>query len=338
MFDDLPESTDSVHFARYLSGEASDAERQQLEAWVEADPERGQMLAQLTSVWETSEKQSPAPDVGRMWQEVALRAGIPSAPVSSSPAWYRGQGLLRFAAVLAATVGLSFMLSESQNREAISQQTVESVTVALGERSRIDLSDGTQVTLDAGSTLTYPARFGASLRQVTLEGEGYFEVASDPLRPFVVRARNARIQVLGTRFDVRAWDRGERVEVAVVEGKVSLDEARASDDTGVIIAAGQVGVLRDMGRPEAPRSVDTSRYLDWMRDEMAFDDTRLGEIVYRLERWHGVRFEFEEPAMAEERVALHVSSRSLDEVLEVIAALTGLSCDHEDGVVRLSTH
>ena len=81
MSDDLPESTDSVHFARYLSGEASDAERQQLEAWVEADPERGQMLAQLTSVWETSEKQSPAPDVGRMWQEVALRAGIPSAPV-----------------------------------------------------------------------------------------------------------------------------------------------------------------------------------------------------------------------------------------------------------------
>ena len=87
----------------------------------------------------------------------------------------------------------------------------------------------------------------------------------------------------------------------------------------------------------SPRPVEVEAYLDWMRDELAFDDAPLGEIMHRMERWYDVRFVLEDSSVTRERVTVHIERRSLEDALEVISALTGLACEHDGDVVRLSS-
>lgn len=337
----MPDATNSVLLARYLSGECPDAEREQVEVWMGARPERRRLMDRLAATWQTGEDPLPATDVDRMWQDFARRAGLDPAPAASSRR-RRGGYLLRYAAVLVAAVGLSYLVfagSDPGDQLVVTPIAAAptTVTVDTGQRARVVLSDGTVVTLDAGSRLTYPERFPANAREVSLEGEGYFEVRADPDRPFVVRARDARVQVLGTRFNIRAWERSRRVQVAVVEGRVSLGALESDAGEEVVVAAGQGSVVPDGAAPATPRAVEVEGYLDWMRDELAYDDTPLGEVMDRLERWHGVRFVLEDSSVARERVTAHLASRELGDALELISALTGLVCEREGAVVRLAS-
>jgi transmembrane sensor len=335
MRDDMSDPESSALLARYLSDECSEEERSQVEAWIDANPAQAAMMEQMTKAWQTREPTTPASDVEAMWQEIGRRRESgPDRVRTSKP----GLRLLRYAAVLAVGLGLSYVLSQDSPAAPVlsSQEQMQTVSVAVGERSQVDLSDGTVVTLDAGSRLIYPLHFDSLTRRVRLEGEGYFRVSPDADRPFVVSVHQSRVEVLGTSFNVRAWD--GRIHVAVVEGKVSLGVIEGEANSGVIIAAGQASSQSAGGLPLAPYAVDPARYLDWMRDEFAFQDAPLGEILYRLQRWHGVRFVLEDSSLATEHVTLNMRSRSLEEALDVVAALADLSWAREVNVVRLFTN
>jgi len=343
----MSDATDSALLARYLSGECSAGERQQVEAWILGEPGRRRMMERMAAVWDTQEESRPPSDAGALWAEMARRAGITSAPESPRrvdkgkllflrpPA----RRLLRYAAVLVAAIGLPYLASRSYQAQLGAPETpVLMTTVAeTGQRAGVTLSDGTVVTLDAGSSLTYPERFPGGARQVTLNGEAYFEVAVDLQRPFIVSAHHARVEVLGTRFNVRAWERTGRVQVAVVEGKVSLRSREADVRESVVVVAGQASQVPAGGSPAESRPVAVDAYLDWMRDALAFEEAPLGEVMHRLERWYGVRFALEDSSVARERVTVHLERRSLEDALEVIAALTGQACEREGDVVRLES-
>lgn len=342
----MSESIDSALLARFLSNECSDPERDQVEAWIREQPGRRRMMQRMAAVWETQDDQLETSDVGRLWQEVAHRAGISIAPEAPDPVdreihllpRRRTYRLLRYAAVLVGAIGLPYLATRAFHTWPEHQQApaLKTIAVETGRRARVTLDDGTAITLDAGSTLTYPEAPDGGIRVVTFEGEGYFEVAGDPQRPFVIHTHQATVRVLGTRFAVRAWERDRRVQVAVVEGEVSLRARGGDPGESVVIAAGQGSVLLDGGAPTQPQAVDVEAYLDWMRDELAYDDAPLGEVMHRLERWYGVRFALADTSVAGERVTVHIEKRSLEDALEMISALTGLACEHEGDVVRLA--
>lgn len=334
MRDDMSDLEDSALLARYLSDECTEVERKQVEARIDEDPSHAAMMEQMANAWRTQERPIPVSDVDDMWQAFDRRRTSGSDRERTHKPVLR---LLRYAAVLAVGLGLSYVLSQDSPAAPVSShEQMQTVAVAVGERSQVNLSDGTVVTLDAGSRLIYPLHFDALTRTVRLEGEGYFQVSPDLDRPFIVSVRQSQIQVLGTSFNVRAWE--NRIQVAVVEGEVSLGLLEGEAKNGVVIAAGQASSQPDGGLPEAPHVVDPARYLDWMRDEFAFQDAPLGEILHRLQRWHGVRFVVEDSSLRTEHVTLNMRSRSLDEVLDVVAALADLSWEREANVVRLSSN
>ena len=216
------------------------------------------------------------------------------------------------------------------------RQTPEWVTLAVesGTHNALTLSDGTRIRLDSGSTLQYPETFSGDNRTVSLNGEGYFEVAYHAEKPFVIYANQAVVKVLGTQFNVRAWRSEQRIIVAVAEGKVSLGpEGRGQE--AVEIVMGQTSTLPENGPPSEPRSVDIEKHLGWMHHEAFFDSAPLHEILYQLERWYNVRFVLEDTSIAAEQLTLHIQAQSLDDVLELIAALTDLDYQRIDGSVRL---
>ena len=120
----------------------------------------------------------------------------------------------------------------------------------------------------------------------------------------------------------------------MAEGKVALGaEGRGPD--AVEIAAGQKSTLTKDGSPSEAHPVDIEKHLGWMQQEAFFDSVPLHEILYQLERWYNIRFILEDTSIAAEQLTLHIQAESLDDVLELISALTGLDYQHADGAVRL---
>jgi ferric-dicitrate binding protein FerR (iron transport regulator) len=157
-----------------------------------------------------------------------------------------------------------------------------------GERARdIVLPDGSAVKLNAHSKLIYPERFGSKHREVFLEGEGFFEVTHDKRHPFIVRAGELNIKVLGTKFDVKADSRDSIITTTLIEGAVRVEHGGES----VTMAPGQrVAYDVNTGRMRLTNLADANRDTRWTYGVWTLDDTPLLDVCDRIERLYGVNF------------------------------------------------
>ena len=149
------------------------------------------------------------------------------------------------------------------------------------------LADGTRVFLNAESKLRYPVRFHGE-RVVEFEGEGYFCVAKDSLHPFIVKTKGMDVRVLGTEFNVRAYDDENSFETTLVKGRVAV---KSGEHEHEIVPGEQVVYERVSGLLNT-REVDVSLYTAWHHAEIKFKDTSMERVARNLARWYGVKFEF----------------------------------------------
>ena len=222
----MNESSDWEMLARYLAGECSAEEQANAEATIAADPEKQRLVASMRTVWERSDPHSGGESNHRLWGEIAEKAGIAKdgstlcdgrrGVATRVIEWFQPQLIpvrrYAVAAVLLIVASLAFYGSREMALFPSDRQSPEWVTLEVesGAHDTLVLSDGTRIRLDAGSSMLYPAEFSGDQRAVFLDGEGYFEVTSDADRPFVIYAHQAVVTVLGTRFNVRAWQPGLR--------------------------------------------------------------------------------------------------------------------------------
>jgi len=196
------------------------------------------------------------------------------------------------------------------------------IQVAKGEQQLLTLDDGTQVKLDAGSNFKYPAKFTGKNREVLLAGEGYFEVPSSNNNPFYVNTDYAEIKVLGTKFNIRAWEETNKVKVAVANGKVSLRPLNSNPQTAVLINQGQLSILSKDGLPSKPIEVNINEHLKWMDRNMSFYNTPLQEILLQLERWYDISFMPDNQISLSDQLTIHFLDMTIDDALELISNLT----------------
>jgi ferric-dicitrate binding protein FerR (iron transport regulator) len=322
--------------ARCLADECTEEEKEKVAEWVNANPENRSMMKVLKAAWDTPEVPEQESDVKKLWQEVAARTKVGSQVKRSTfPGYNR---LLKYAAVFLLLISLPFLFKlvkssffPSQSREW------QEVTVNNGGKTELTLADGTQVTLDAGSRFRFPTAFNGNTRRVFLNGEGYFKVSPGKDKPFTVLANHGVITVKGTEFNIRAWQQARRVEVAVVEGSVSLHRENSPSSDAVLIFKGQLSVLREKGQPDKPRIVDIGKYLGWLQRDMEFADVPLQEILFQLERWYDVRFVPSEGISLTDRLTVHLKDGPLEDTLELIAALMGIKYKQEGRKIYLYT-
>lgn len=158
----------------------------------------------------------------------------------------------------------------------------------------MQLSDGTQVWLNAGSTLTFPVAFTGTTRSVTLIGEGYFEVAKDVTKKFLVNAGGLVTEVLGTRFNINMNnERGQRV--TLIEGSVKISSQLANNThqgKSEILKPGQQATLEG-SHIQINKSPNIDQILSWKNGYFNFDDMSLRDVMQELERWYAIDVKYQ---------------------------------------------
>ena len=201
----------------------------------------------------------------------------------------------------------------------------------LGGQYSVALADGSTVILNAGSTLRHARWFGQRSRKVSLEGEAYFDVAKGTT-PFTVTTFNGEVQVLGTRFNVRAWpgDAQPETEVVLEEGRVQL-EALAPVSTPIVLEPGQLSrIVGSDPQPSTPILVDPESRMAWRSGGIVFNDRPVGDVLDEVERRFGVSVQVRQASIRSDRITLFLEDvATADEALTVIASVRGYTLGGE---------
>lgn len=314
---------DYAKLGRFLAGECSDAEAAEVRAWLAADPAHRRAFEALERLWRDSTAPPPKWDEDAAWAKVAAQLEEPQRAVAHTVRrWFVGPARFpRLGAAAAAVILLvgSTLVALRFGRHEAPTVPMREVATLRAQRAQLRLQDGTRITLGVDSRLRYSQAFAtARTRDIYLEGEAYFEVARDTLRPFRVHAADAITRVLGTRFGVRAYAEDRGVRVVVVEGRVAFGDGAATD---VTLGRGDLGELKAGAAPVVRQGVDVASYLAWVDGRLVFADTPLGEVVLRLSRWYDIDVRLGSPSLANDPYTMSLRGDEAPEhVLWTIAA------------------
>ena len=224
---------------------------------------------------------------------------------------------------------IAYTASEKSGKQA--EEAYNTIRVPLGGEYSLTLGDGTRAWLNAGSSITYPLHFG-SRRCVTVTGEVFFEVAPDSRHPFVVSVSGVELTVLGTSFNVMAYDDEPSVETTLVTG--SLRVAAEGEET--LLSPGLQAGFDKSGGGLTVRKADVEACTMWRRGLLVFYDEPLRSICRKLERWYGVEIDTSSPTLDG---VLYTGMIKRHATLNTIADLMNLTNDvvftEDGGVIRV---
>lgn len=163
-----------------------------------------------------------------------------------------------------------------------SSPSMNTITTPRGGQYEVVLPDGSRVLLNAASSLKFPDFFDGNKRQVELTGEAYFEITHLAAKPFLVKSNHATIQVLGTQFNVMAYDPGQ-IKTTLVEGSVNLK----SSTSAVMLIPGEQGVMSNNGNINR-RKVDVDKEISWRKGWFSFNESSIENVMDEISRWYDV--------------------------------------------------
>ena len=321
-------------FDRYHAGDLSPADRQQVESWLASHAATSQLLRALPRASLGAAAQA---DTNASWQALESRIHLAGSGddlamrrernAASTPAARPAPWVRRAAAVAAALLVVA-------GGVAVWRTTRGGELVApRGRDVTATLSDGSYLTLSAGSRARWPASFGTKSRDIALEGQAFFDVVHDATRPFRVHTRDAIAEDVGTRFVVRAWPELPAVEVAVETGLVALtDTLHVRDATATVLRAGQLGRLGPDGTVAVVPDADVA--LAWARGQLVFENSTLTEVLPAISRRFGVDLRAD-PALADRRLSARFATQSLPELLNALAVSLDVTVESRGRAVTL---
>ncbi|WP_195375130.1 MULTISPECIES: FecR family protein [Parabacteroides] len=209
------------------------------------------------------------------------------------------------------------LVYETKNKIAENKIQNNHIIIPKGKTYQLILSDGTHIHLNSESELIYPTLFTGNKREVTLIGEAFFEVAKDKEKPFIVKANEMEINVLGTTFNVCSYAKDKTISTTLIEGSVSV---RANQgDTQIIKPSEQFTYNKENDRTNI-RTVDTELYTSWIDGKYIFKHATLDEIINKLQLWYDFTVVYQDECLKNNRYSLIAEKDiDLDKLLEVIS-------------------
>lgn len=335
--------------ARYLAGECSNAEEKRIEKWIESDPDNEELMDEFRRIWEVSERDNnkfegyfdPAKD----WNE--LRGRIlderRGEKVSGSSGFHfenystktRFTQFMRVAAIIVVASLLGILAYQNLYQEKVEVEPVlREIAMEKGQRGNVTLSDGTKVTLNAESKIILPDVFQSDKREITLQGQAFFDVTHNPDRPFIINTKEATVEVLGTSLDVRSYPNEETVQVVVKEGRVSLKAKKECVEDDATLSAGEMGQFSLSENSISTQKVDDlDLFLSWRKGFLKFKDARMAEVSKELERKYDIQIQFRDEQLKDLRLTAELKSRTIQHNMDVISTSLGMKYQMDQQVV-----
>lgn len=201
------------------------------------------------------------------------------------------------------------------------------IKIPYGKRFELQLSDGTIVHLNSGTTLKYPVKFIASEnRQVFLDGEAYFDVTKDRTHPFVVNADNLNVRVLGTHFNVSNYPEDKLTDVVLVEGSVGLYTTNEKFIAGknIVLKPGFKGSFSKIDNRIKTKAVVTDVYTAWIKGGLNFRDMTFKDISKKLERHYNVTIVNQNTKLSNEKFNASFGDEPIAKVLSYFNEIHGI--------------
>lgn len=326
-------------FGKELSGTLSERERLELELLKKQFPDVARQYELLGALSFRSAESQPEARKEEMLGRIFTAAGEATSedelPEFTEVAVPRRRKLWLAAIPLAAAVctGIWFWTG-GQKAEDKGWSTVQT---RKGSKSKLTLPDGTEVILNAGSSLSYAEGFRDGTRQVRLNGEGYFKVAASAEHPFIVTTNAVEVRVLGTEFNLQAYDADMKTETTLISGKVEVKVK--NDGKSYLLAPRQKLAVQNVTElkkvvnapandPVPPQvelkaadtdSRDSSLTAGaWVENRLVFNDEPLEVLARRLERWYNVEVEIRNEALKQARYTGSVENEPLSQILEIL--------------------
>jgi ferric-dicitrate binding protein FerR (iron transport regulator) len=308
---------------KYLLREATAGEQEAVERWIAAAAENKTYFLQFQAIWETSKaaEQTASVDENAAWQLFQKRIRTQRSKVHSIKQF----SWLRVAALVLIIIGAA-LIGYLQLR----QTPVQQITAHAINTSRSDtLSDGSVITLNKNSALTYPEKFSANTRTVALQGEAFFNVTPDKSKPFVIEAGDVRIRVVGTSFNVRTENGSTEVIVATgvvqVQKGQSIVELRPEEK---VVVRRQDSVLRKVA--------ETGKLYNYYRSrEFVCDNTPLWKLVAVLNEAYNANIIIEKEQLRNLPLTTTFPNESLDRILQIIELTFNIQVERRDTAIIL---
>lgn len=335
---------DYILISRFLSGEATAAESNQLEKWLNETEENRQVFNKLEKLWQNAPTPQPdsVPSFEQVWHEIEDDLEV-KAPQVSKAGFARSKETFRHKMAaffnlqpfrvryaLAAVVLLLFTGTFLYYQFVFKNVEWQLYATQFAEKKSIVLPDGSQVKLNADSQIRFQNKFTGSERMVFFDGQAFFEVQPDG-RPFIIRTGNAQIVVVGTSFDVRS--RNQETQLVVKSGLVRFLAKSGADENSVLVRQNEMSVCRENRAPSLPVSIDTDQYLGWLQNKLVFDKTPLHEIGAELERLYAIKIKFSDPSISGlELTGEFDAQQPGEEIISLICLALDLEYHIEDGI------
>ena len=311
--------------ARILAGEASPDEFIQFSDWLHQRDDHQQLFKQLKGYWDaevsythTIEPQLSFQKLSKEMNRRMRMAGIRRFIRLTLPA----------AAAIAALVAISVFFID----QYIANQKIEYFTYLTDDgKSRFYMDDGTRITLNDNSSLQYNDAFGKKERAVELVGEAYFNVASDPGKPFVVTVGDAEIVVLGTQFNVKEVKENNQIITTLVEGSIDFKSGSKSAK----MKPGQQLIFDQVSRRFTIQQVDPDLYTAWINGLLKYKSIPFTRLISDLEQSFGVEIRVENRHLLRSDVTVtgtFSKEQNIEQILKVIARSVPIKWHNGNGI------
>jgi ferric-dicitrate binding protein FerR (iron transport regulator) len=354
---------------KYIEGSAEETAVQTIDNWLETDLQNREFFQNIKTAWLNRDdimelqKGNIDKDFENILHQIqSVQTNTIHKSLTGNKSMYL-KILTRVAAVVIflISIGTAYNIGKIRslpNLTASQKKMVNNeIIVPKGQRSQVILSDGTKVWVNAGSKLRFPNQFENKVREVWLDGEGYFEVAKDSSKLFYVHTNDLDIKVHGTIFNLKAYSDEDIVETTLVEGLVSFETNNPSMKKGKEIylepnhkaiylkkksALVTEELKREVTEPLEPKKIIISEpvkvepVISWTEGKLIFADESLGNIAIKLERRYDVIIYIKNDKIKDLRFTGVLKNVSIEQALNALQLVTGIKYTIKENVINIS--
>ena len=315
--------------ARVLSGESSSDDIFSLSEWLNENEKNRNEFRQIKNYWDADVafKHSIAPICSA--DKLQQKINVQKKQTNRLRLW-------NITTPIAAAVCLLFIFSTTLFLYITNQLSTEHFyTLLTGEdTSSFTMTDGTIITLNRNSRLSYSNKYGKENRNVKLEGEAYFEVAKDVNKPFIVKMDEASITVLGTHFNVQANTKSDNITATLVEGSIRFE----SEKQNVVMTPNQQLTFSRSTNKIDIKEIETDTYTAWRNGLLKYKSIPFFQLIEDLQNIYSVKIQITDKRLTESSVTVSGTfeqKQSIEQILKVISHSLPIQWTKKNGIYQI---